>query len=116
MPLVINNPPHRRLCCDFTQKALHIRGLAYIFNTTMAHTFTVPLKGRSPSELIRKAKNAAAQSEAVFAGDERNGSFSSTEVAGTYEISGDYALITVTKKPFIAPWSLVESKVRKFFA
>jgi hypothetical protein len=82
----------------------------------MAHTFTIPLNGRSPSELIGKAKNAAAQSGAVFTGDERNGSFSTNEVAGGYEISGDYALITMTKKPFIASWNLVEARVREFFA
>jgi hypothetical protein len=37
-------------------------------------------------------------------------------VAGGYEISGDYALITMTKKPFIASWNLVEARVREFFA
>jgi hypothetical protein len=82
----------------------------------MAHTFTIPLDGRSASELIRKAKNAAGQSGGVFVGDERKGSFSTKEVAGSYEISGGYALITMTKKPFIAPWNLVEAKVREFFA
>jgi hypothetical protein len=82
----------------------------------MAHTFKIPLNGRSPSELIGKAKNAAAQSGAVFVGDERNGSFSTNEVAGSYEINGGYALITMTKKPFIASWNLVEARVREFFA
>jgi hypothetical protein len=57
----------------------------------MAHTFTIPLNGRSPSELIGKAKNAASQSGAVFAGDEHSGSFSTNEAAGSYEISGGYA-------------------------
>ena len=82
----------------------------------MAHTFTIPLNGRSPSELIAKAKNAAGQSGAEFTGDERNGSFNTNEVAGSYEITGGYALITMTKKPFIAPWNMVEARVREFFA
>jgi hypothetical protein len=66
--------------------------------------------------MIAKKKNAAAQSGADFTGDERNGSFNTNEVAGSYEIAGGYALITMTKKPFIAPWNLVEAKVREFFA
>jgi hypothetical protein len=82
----------------------------------MAHTFTIPLNGRSPSELIAKAKNAAAQSGSDFTDDERNGSFNTNEVAGSYEITGGYALITMTKKPLIAPWNLVEARVREFFA
>jgi hypothetical protein len=82
----------------------------------MPHTFTVPLKGRSPSDLIAIAKAAAVESGADFTGDERTGTFSGSGVVANYEIRRDDVLITLTSKPLIAPWSFVEARIREFFA
>ena len=82
----------------------------------MPHTFTVPLKGRSPSDLVGKAKEAAEDSGADFSGDEHTGTFSGSGVLGNYEIRPDDVLITLTSKPLIAPWSFVEARIREFFA
>jgi hypothetical protein len=81
----------------------------------MPHTFTVPLKGRSPSDLVAKAKEAAVESGAEFAGDERTGTFSGNGVVAKYEMRSEEVLITLTSKPLIAPWSFVETRIREFF-
>jgi hypothetical protein len=81
----------------------------------MPHTFTVPLKGRSPSDLVAKAKEAAVDGGADFAGDERTGTFSGNGVVANYEIRRDDVLITLKSKPLIAPWSFVETRIREFF-
>jgi hypothetical protein len=82
----------------------------------MSHTFTVPLKGRSPSDLVAEAKEAAEESGADFSGDEHTGTFGGNGVVGNYEIRRDDVLITLTSKPLIAPWSFVEARIREFFA
>jgi hypothetical protein len=81
----------------------------------MPHTFTVPLKGRSPSDLIAMAKEAAVESGADFTGDEHAGTFSGNGVVANYEMRSDEVLITLTDKPLIAPWSFVEARIREFF-
>ncbi len=81
----------------------------------MPHKFTVPLKGRSPSDLIAMAKEAAVESGADFTGDERTGTFGGNAVVGNYEVRRDDVLITLTSKPSIAPWSFVETIIREFF-
>jgi hypothetical protein len=81
----------------------------------MSHKFTVPLNGRSPSDLIAMAKEAAVESGADFAGDERTGTFSGNGVVANYEIRRDEVLITLKSKPLIAPWSFVETRIREFF-
>lgn len=81
----------------------------------MPHTFTVLLKGRSPSELVAKARKAAVESGAVFSGDERAGTFTGNGVVANYELRPHEVLITLTDKPLIAPWSFVEARIREFF-
>jgi hypothetical protein len=81
----------------------------------MPHTFTVPLKGRSPSNLTAIVKEAAVESGADFTGDERTGTFSGNGVVANYEIRRDDVLITLMRKPSIAPWSFVEARIREFF-
>jgi hypothetical protein len=81
----------------------------------MSHTFTVPLTGRSPSDLVAKVKEAAEDAGAHFAGDEHSGTFSGNGVVAKYEMLSNEVLITLTEKPFIAPWSFVEARIREFF-
>jgi hypothetical protein len=80
----------------------------------MARSFAVKLTG-SPEALVEKAKKAAAENSAAFSGDTQAGSFSAGGVEGSYKISGDVVAVTISKKPFYAPWSMVESYVREFF-
>jgi hypothetical protein len=77
-------------------------------------TFVTTFSGNA-SELISKAKNAAANAGAYFNGDEHGGSFSGKGVEGYYKVNGNNVEITITAKPFLAPWSIVESTIRGFF-
>ncbi len=81
----------------------------------MSNKFTVKLTCPAP-EALDKARCAISESGGILTGDTSNGSFSGSGVMGSYHISGDEATITITKKPFIAPMSLIESKVREFFS
>lgn len=82
---------------------------------SMAKSFTVALGG-SPAVLVQKAQAVAREAGASFQGDEASGRFRGSGVVGQYRIEGGQMTITITSKPFYAPWSLVESKVRSFFA
>ncbi len=81
----------------------------------MAHSFTLSLT-TTPAALLERAKKLAAENDAVFQGDTSSGSFTASGVEGSYQIDADTITITVTDKPFLAPWALVESKVRGFFS
>jgi hypothetical protein len=79
------------------------------------NTFKIPLAGQDPANLLAKAKSAAASSGAIFVGDATEGVFQNPEVAGSYEVSGSNVYITITIKPWYAPWSMVISRIKKFF-
>ena len=80
----------------------------------MAHSFQVKLTD-SPEALVEKAKKVAAENNATFTGDAQAGHFSASGVEGRYTINGDIIAVTLTTKPFYAPWSVVEARVREFF-
>lgn len=67
-------------------------------------------------QLIQRAKKAAAKHGATLEGDDARGEFNATGIHGTYEIEGDLLAITITKKPLILPWALIEKTVTDFFA
>ena len=81
---------------------------------TMSKTFEIPLGGDAVA-LVNKAQAAATTYAATFSGDISSGSFSGRGFDGSYTIIENMATVTITKKPFIVPWILVESKVRGFF-
>jgi hypothetical protein len=92
--------------------------MSFVFYTiTMSapNTFTVPLGGQSPSDLLDRAKNAAASSGAIFVGNTSDGVFHNDQVAGSYHVSGNNVYVTITIKPWYAPWSMVISKIKGFF-
>ena len=66
---------------------------------------------------IEKLNNTIKKSGGTFTGDEQSGSFATAkgDVAGEYLAGDNDIKITITKKPFIAPKSLIEDAVRKFF-
>jgi len=50
----------------------------------------------------------------TFSGDERQGSFKASGIAGQYRVS-DKVDVTISEKPFVVPNSLIENEVKKFF-
>ena len=81
----------------------------------LAKSFIIAFSG-SPQGRIHHAQAEAHKAGALFQGDETAGSFQGNGVAGEYHIEGGTVTITITSKPFYAPWSLIESKLRDFFA
>ncbi|MDD2767461.1 MAG: hypothetical protein PHT19_01925 [Methylococcus sp.] len=69
-----------------------------------------------PQTLVAKAHNAARAKGMEFSGDENAGRFSGNGVDGVYEFQGDLLAITITKKPFVLPWAVIETSVKSFFA
>ena len=80
----------------------------------MSKSFDIPLSG-DVETLVAKAEEGARQAGAEFSGDTSGGRFAGFGVEGQYTVQGDTITVTITKKPMIAPWSLVEGKVRSFF-
>jgi len=80
----------------------------------MARTFSVDFT-EDPSDLVARVQKAAVEFGADFEGDTTSGSFSGRGFAGTYRISDSVATVTITEKPFLIPWGVVESQVRGFF-
>ncbi len=80
----------------------------------MSRSFSIKLTS-TPNTLIEKAKKVAEENDATFSGDTTSGSFTGSGVEGSYEITGDTVTVTISKKPFYATWSIVESRVRVFF-
>ena len=83
----------------------------------MAHTFTINLTGKDIATEVNKIKAGLAGSGGIFQGDTSSGNFSGAGVVGSYIVTtGAQIEITITKKPFIAPMSLVEKKIRSYFS
>lgn len=72
--------------------------------------------GSEPQSLVAKAEKAARAKGMEFSGDETTGCFSGNGVDGVYEFRGDLLAITITKKPFVLPWAVIEASVKSFFA
>jgi hypothetical protein len=77
---------------------------SFSVNTTEDHSF-----------LIARAKRVATENGAIFRGDTTSGSFSGSDVKGTYHMQGRTVTVTVTDKPWHIPWFVVERQVKGFF-
>lgn len=80
----------------------------------MEKTFTIELPAE-PNLLIGKVKDVAARYGAAFEGDSTFGKFYVKGVSGTYNIHGNILRLTITKKPRLMPWKVVESRIIGFF-
>ncbi len=80
----------------------------------MSRSFSINLK-KDFGTLIDKAKNIAKEHGVNFSGDTISGTFSGKGLEGRYKIEAESAAITITKKPLIIPWALIETKVTEFF-
>ena len=81
----------------------------------MSKSFEVKLN-RDPDEIIAKAKVAAQENGVTFEGDGQNGHFAGHGIEGSYLVFEDTLAIQISKKPFIMPWSMIESTLRNYFA
>ncbi len=81
----------------------------------MSKSFRMPLK-EEPAALVERARKLAEDAGADFSGDATSGQFAAKGVEGEYAVEGDSITVTVTRKPMVAPWSMVEAKVKQFFS
>lgn len=81
----------------------------------MVKTFTAPLNC-PPEDLVAAARTQARAAGAQFEGDAAAGRFAARGVEGTYAVADGQVRVTVTRMPLLAPWSMVESELRKFFS
>jgi len=81
----------------------------------MSKAFEVKLTS-NPDEVIAKAKVAARDKGIRFEGDGQTGHFSGHGIEGSYLILEDTLAIQISKKPFIMPWSMIETTLRDYFA
>ena len=75
-------------------------------------TGTLP---ESPEVLIGKLEKAAKKHDIHFEGDNSHGFAKGKGFLVKYQIAGDQCTLTVTKKPFIVPWGVVERALAKIF-
>ncbi len=80
----------------------------------MSESFSFQITGTA-AEAVEKARIAAEKEGAEFEGDVTAGRFSALGVVGSYSISGDTVEVAISERPFFAPLSLVESKIKSLF-
>jgi len=86
--------------------------------TDMAKTYEYTVQSK-PGEIFRKLMELRREHPEVPAqGDERSGSMSRWKgFAGHYAIEetpqGSHVVITITDKPALVPWSLIESQLNR---
>lgn len=85
----------------------------------MSHTFTVELNNEIPL-VLKKVESEITGSGGSFKGNSEKGSFEGKSLLGL--IGGEYCCvsdneirITITHKPFLVPYHLIESEIRKYF-
>jgi hypothetical protein len=80
----------------------------------MSRRIEIPLH-EDASQLLERAREAALKYGARVAGDGERGEFAGKGIHGAYAIDGGRLAITISKKPMLLPWSVIEKTVRKFF-
>ncbi|CAL1240364.1 hypothetical protein [Candidatus Methylocalor cossyra] len=81
----------------------------------MSKSFQVKLN-RPAAEILAQAQEAARANGIHFGGDGEAGTFAGHGIEGSYRIDGDILSVHISKKPFLLPWSVIESRLRIFFA
>ncbi|MBT7057065.1 MAG: hypothetical protein HN976_18375, partial [Lentisphaerae bacterium] len=74
---------------------------------TVTHTFRQP-----PGQVLEAFKERSRQNGIHFTGDERSGRASGRGFVMAYRVDGRTIAITVRKKPWLVPWSMVEDKLK----
>jgi len=75
--------------------------------------FSVNYTG-SIDPLIKKAQEAITSNGGTFDGNGQAGSFSVKGIEGTYAVELDFINFRISKKPFILPCKMIESKLREY--
>lgn len=85
----------------------------------MAHSFEIPFEGSAES-IIEKAKQTIAGANGTLDGSTSDGTFKVAspvgDVLGNYAVAGNVLKVTITEKPFIAPYSMIEDALRKYLS
>jgi hypothetical protein len=85
----------------------------------MAHSFEIPFEG-SAEAIIDKARQTIAGAKGTLNGSPSDGQFTVPspvgDVEGNYAIEGNLLKVTITQKPFIAPYSMIEDALRKYLS
>jgi len=74
-------------------------------------SFTRP---RNIPQAIQAARREIEGKGGVFSGNEQQGSFQASGIAGQYRVT-ELVRVTITSKPGIIPYALIEKEVRNFF-
>jgi len=85
----------------------------------MSHSFTLMLVDEMPS-VIKRVESEIKDQGGIFNGNTECGSFAGKSVLGMVKgeyrcIAEDEIIITITDKPFLVPYGMVESEIRKYF-
>jgi hypothetical protein len=85
----------------------------------MSHDFTVQLNNEIPS-VLKKVESEITGNGGNFKGNEEKGSFDGKTLLGLIRgeyccLSGNEIKITITHKPLLVPYSVIESEIKKYF-
>jgi hypothetical protein len=85
----------------------------------MSHAFTVKLNDEIPS-VLKKVEAEITGSGGSFKGDYEKGFFDGKSLLGLIKgeyscLSGNEIRITITHKPFLVPYHVIESEIKKYF-
>jgi hypothetical protein len=71
-----------------------------------------------PDEKVRKAKKIAAEQGVTFVGDGTKGKFSGRimggRLVGTYTVEKNVLMVTITEKPLLTTWNMIEAQLVDF--
>jgi len=79
----------------------------------MSKTFTFPVPPDLPDRL-KAARKLARRHGITVRGNSRQGGVSGNGIEGSYRVVSSKVTICVARKPFLAPWWLVEKELRAF--
>lgn len=80
----------------------------------MPDSFSFPIT-LAPEVAVERARAAAQKEGHFFEGDPEEGKFSALGVVGSYRIRANVVEVEISEKPFFAPLSIIESKIRSLF-
>jgi hypothetical protein len=66
-----------------------------------------------PPSLLARVRKAARENGGTLVGDGQSGRFSHDLIKGEYHMVGRTVIVTITDKPLIAPWSIIEARLRQ---
>ena len=65
------------------------------------------------SSLLARVRKVVRENGATLVGDGQSGRFYRDLIKGEYRMVGRTVLVTRTDKPLIAPWSIIEARLRQ---